>query len=159
MNATDALAVIAAALVSTAGTAVIARPGWSAKSKRLTALIIALVLGILAALIAGQISGVPGSVTGVVQQVVISAAAVVAAAQGFHRQMAGALGVLESATSPAVIEGELQPDPEPEPDPAAPEPDPDPIVYVIPEPVDVSALDDVEPAEVPSIPEHAADPE
>jgi hypothetical protein len=157
MTATDALAVIVAALVSTTGTAVVVRPGWSAKSKRLTALIIALVLGILAALIAGQISGVPGSVTAVVQQVVISAAAVVAAAQGFHRQMAGALGVLESATSPTVIEGELQPDAAP--DPAAPEPDPDPIVDVIPEPVDVSALDDVEPAEVPSIPEHAADPE
>jgi hypothetical protein len=91
-----------------------------------------------------------------VQQVVISAAAVVAAAQGFHRQMSGALGVLESATSPAVIEGEVQPDAEPAP--AAPEPAPDPIEDVSPEPVDVSALDDVEPAEVPSVPEHAAEP-
>lgn len=156
MNATDALAVIVAALISTAGTAVIVRPGWSAKSKRLTALVVALVLGVLAALISGQISGVPGSVTAVVQQVVISAAAVVAAAQGFHRQMSGALGVLESATSPAVIEGEVQPDAEPAP--AAPEPAPDPIEDVSPEPVDVSALDDVEPAEVPSVPEHAAEP-
>lgn len=157
MTAADALAVIVAALVSTAGTAVIVRPGWSAKSKRLTALVVALVLGVLAALISGQISGVPGSVTGVVQQVIISAAAVVAAAQGFHRQMSGALGVLESVTSPAVIEGEVQPDAEPGPA-ADPEPDPEPIEDVAPEPVDLSALDDVEPAEVPSVPEHAAEP-
>lgn len=100
MTATAALAVIAAALVSILGTSVIVRPSWSANRKRATALVLALVLGVAAALISGQIAGVPASVTHLVQQAVISAAAVVAAAQGFHRQLAGALGVLEKATSP-----------------------------------------------------------
>ena len=105
VTATAALAVIAAALVSILGTSVIVRPSWSANRKRATALILALVLGVAAALISGQIAGVSASVTHVVQQVIISMAAVVAAAQGFHRQLAGALGVLEKATSPATVEG------------------------------------------------------
>lgn len=100
MTATAALAVIVAALVSVLGTSIIVRPSWSANRKRTVALILALVLGVVAALVSGQISGIPASITHVIQQAVISAAAVVAAAQGFHRQLAGALGVLEKATSP-----------------------------------------------------------
>lgn len=110
MTATAALAVIVAALVSILGTSVIVRPSWSANRKRATALILALVLGVAAALISGQIAGVSASVTHVVQQAVISAAAVVAAAQGFHRQLAGALGVLEKATSPTTTVVTVAPD-------------------------------------------------
>lgn len=110
MTATDALAVIAAALVSILGTSVIVRPSWSANRKRAVALILALVLGVAAALISGQIAGVPASVTHLVQQAIISAAAVVAAAQGFHRQLAGALGVLEKATSPTTTVVTVTPD-------------------------------------------------
>lgn len=110
MTATAALAVIAAALVSVLGTSVIVRPSWSANRKRAVALILALVLGVAAALISGQIAGVPASVTHVVQQAIISAAAVVAAAQGFHRQLAGALGVLEKATSPTTTVVTVAPD-------------------------------------------------
>lgn len=137
MTATAALAVIAAALVSILGTSVIVRPSWSANRKRATALVLALVLGVAAALISGQIAGVSASVTHVVQQAVISAAAVVAAAQGFHRQLAGALGVLEKATSPTTT-----------------------VVTVAPDstdPADIILDDDVLAAAEEHTPEHAAD--
>jgi hypothetical protein len=100
MTATDALAVIAAALVSILATAVVARPTMSAAAKRGIALVLAVVLGAVAAIISGQITGIPESAVALVQKIIISAAAVVAAAQGFHRQLAGALGSLSAATSP-----------------------------------------------------------
>lgn len=109
MNATDALAVIAAALVSILATAVVVKPGWSAATKRGVALILALVLGAVAAIISGQITGIPESAVALVQKIVISAAAVVAAAQGFHRQLAGALGTLSAATSPTATVVEVAP--------------------------------------------------
>jgi hypothetical protein len=119
MNATDALAVIAAALVSILATAVVVKPGWSAAAKRGVALILALVLGTVAAIISGQITGIPEPAVALVQKIVISAAAVVAAAQGFHRQLAGALGSLSAATSPTVA-----PAPDAATDPGLPEDDP-----------------------------------
>lgn len=109
MTATDALAVIAAALVSILATAVVVKPGWSAATKRGVALILALILGAVAALISGQITGIPESAVALVQKIIISAAAVVAAAQGFHRQLAGALGSLSAATSPTATVVEAAP--------------------------------------------------
>lgn len=109
MNATDALAVVAAALVSVVATAVVARPSMKASTKRGIALAAAVLLGVVAALISGQINGVPESTQALVQKIVVSAAAVVAAAQGFHRQLAGALGSLSAATSPTATVVEVAP--------------------------------------------------
>lgn len=119
MNATDALAVIAAALVSVLATAVLSKPDMKASTKRGIALVLAVLLGSVAAVISGQIDGVPESAVALVQKVVISAAAVVAAAQGFHRQLAGALGSLSAATSPSVT-----PTADAATDPGLPEDDP-----------------------------------
>lgn len=109
MNATDALAIVAAALVSVVATAVVARPSMKASTKRGIALAAALVLGAVAAIISGQITGIPESAQALVQKIIISAAAVVAAAQGFHRQLAGALGSLSAATSPTATVVEVAP--------------------------------------------------
>jgi hypothetical protein len=95
--------------VSILATAVVVKPGWSAATKRGVALILALVLGAVAAIISGQITGIPESAVALVQKIVISAAAVVAAAQGFHRQLAGALGTLSAATSPTATVVEVAP--------------------------------------------------
>lgn len=132
MNPNDALAVITAALVSVLATAVVARPTWSANAKRATAAGIAVTLGLLSAVIDGQISGVPESVTAWVRVAVVNVAAVIAAAQGLHRQFSGALGSLSAVTSPAAA-----PAPDGMTDPGLPEDDP---------------LAD------PGLPEHAAEP-
>jgi hypothetical protein len=63
----------------------------------------------VAAILSGQITGIPESAVALVQKIVISAAAVVAAAQGFHRQLSGALGSLSAATSPTHSEAEITP--------------------------------------------------
>lgn len=117
MNPTDALAVCAAAVVTVVATAILSKPDMKASTKRGIALVVAVLLGAVAAVISGQITGIPESTTAMVQKIVVSAAAVVAAAQGFHRQLAGALGSLSAATSPTVA-----PDPpEPQADPGLPD--------------------------------------
>lgn len=114
MDITAALSVVAAAVLTILTTALAARPTWSATRKRAVSTGAAIVLGVVAAIATGAIQGVPASWTSWLSSAVISVAVVIGLAQGFHRQWAGALAKLEQATSPTIIEGEVQPDPEPQ---------------------------------------------
>lgn len=109
MTVVTALATIAAALVSILTTSVIVRPTWSANRKRTIALVMALVLGFISAAVTGQL-GLPEPAVQVVTRVVVMIAAVIVASQGFHRQLAGALGVLEKVTSPTTTVVTVAPD-------------------------------------------------
>lgn len=109
MTATAALATIAAALVSVLGTSVIVRPTWSANRKRTIALVLAVALGVVSAAVTGQL-GLSDSTVHIVTRVVVMIAVVIVASQGFHRQLAGALGVLEKATSPTATVVTVAPD-------------------------------------------------
>lgn len=102
MDVTAALSIIAAALVSILATALAARPSWSSTRKRALSTGAAVVLGLVAAVATGAVSGVPDGWQDWLSQAVISVAGVITLAQGFHRQWAGALGKLESATAPSV---------------------------------------------------------
>lgn len=109
MTTTTALATIAAALVSILGTSVIVRPTWSANRKRTIALVLAGTLGVVSAAVTGQL-GLSDSTVHIVTRVVVMIAVVIVASQGFHRQFAGALGVLEKATSPTATVVTVAPD-------------------------------------------------
>ena len=109
MTTTTALATIAAALVSILGTSVIVRPTWSANRKRTIALVLAVALGVVSAAVTGQL-GLSDSTVHIVTRVVVMIAVVIVASQGFHRQLAGALGVLERATSPTTTVVTVAPD-------------------------------------------------
>lgn len=109
MTTTTALATIAAALVSILGTSVIVRPSWSANRKRTIALVLAGALGVVSAAVTGQL-GLSDSIVHIVGRVVVMIAVVIVASQGFHRQLAGALGVLEKATSPTATVVTVAPD-------------------------------------------------
>jgi hypothetical protein len=116
MDITAALSVVAAAVLSVLTAALANRPGWSAGRKRAVSTGTAVVLGVVAAIATGAIDGIPASWTSWLASAIVSVAVVIGLAQGFHRQWAGALGRLESATSPtATTQAEPVPAPEPEP--------------------------------------------
>lgn len=103
MDLTTAIGIIAAAAVTVLGTALAARPTWSSGRKRLVSSIAALVLGVVAAVATGKVVGVPQPWIDGLGHVLVSVAGVIALAQGFHRQWAGALDKLAATTSPKVF--------------------------------------------------------
>lgn len=102
MDLTSAIGIISAAIVTVLGTALAARPSWSSGLKRAISGGAAIILGIIAAIATGQVS-TPDGWQDWIGHALISVAGVIALAQGFHRQWAGALTKLSAATSPAEV--------------------------------------------------------
>ena len=102
MDLTSAIAIISAAILTVLGTALAARPSWSSGLKRTISGGAAIILGIIAAIATGQVA-TPDGWQDWIGHALISVAGVIALAQGFHRQWAGALTKLSTVTSPAAV--------------------------------------------------------
>ena len=98
MEALAALTVVAAALV-VVFTAVVAKPGMDANTKRIIAGCFAGFLGLLSAIISGQIVEVPPTVVASITRAVVVVAIVIVASQGFYKAFKGSLEKLEAVTS------------------------------------------------------------
>ena len=113
MSTSEAIGIIADALVTVFATAVAARPNMTANQKRLIAGVFAAVLGIIATVITGGIEGIPATFVAWISQALVTVALVIVSAQGFHSAFKGVLGDVEGATTPRRAIGAKPSDDEP----------------------------------------------
>ena len=104
MTGLEALAVIAAAVVTIYGTAITARPGMSPTTKRVLAGAFAVALGLASAIITGTIEGIPLDVTAWITRALVAVAAVIVASKGFYESFKGHLKKVEEVTTPTSTE-------------------------------------------------------
>ena len=105
----QAAMLVIVALAATIVTAIYNKPDWSEDKKRNASVVIAAFLGAVYAIVTRQVSGIPNDIVDGISYIIISAAFVITAAQGFYRAFKTPLSALETKVNGTRY---IEPDPE-----------------------------------------------